>query len=385
MPQLIAQAAVSALVAVGVGLLQKALSPKSKGKKTPDAAPSPTEILTAAADPGGACIGIFGHRRVGGRTIISAKSGTATYIVIAIANSPVSGINAVYLNNRIVSRDGSGNVLDAPWASGAQYSINIKLYDGTQTVADAALDAAFPGWTADHVGYKTAYAIIKIDPSINTAVFNPVYQSGVPDFTFDVTGFKCYDPRNGAHNIADPTTWTYSGNAAIINANYLIHELGAALPTSRVDWSSVTAAANSCDEAVPLKNGGTEPRYTCSVVWTTDERHEAVLERIGEAHAGGAFFVGTKYKVRSGVFGTPLTPVIAPDTYADEGLSFAETPPLSEIANGVRGTFLNPLKNYESDDFPSYQDTAALSEDQGLPYWLDLNLSCVTSGLHRLI
>jgi len=38
-----------------------------------------------------------------------------------------------------------------------------------------------------------------------------------------------------------------------------------------------------------------------------------------------------------------------------EGLSFAETPPLSAVANGVRGTFLNPLKNYESDDFPSYQ------------------------------
>ena len=70
------------------------------------------------------------------------------------------------------------------------------------------LDAAFAGWTADHVGKKVAYARIRIDPAVNHAAFDPVYQSGIPNFTFDVIGFKCYDPRDGAQDIGTPSTRT---------------------------------------------------------------------------------------------------------------------------------------------------------------------------------
>lgn len=104
---------------------------------------------------------------------------------------------------------------------------------------------------------------------MNHTVFDPVYDSGIPQLTFDVTGFPCYDPRDGTRDINTPSTWKYSANAAIINANYLIHELGAAFPTSRVNWTSVT-----------LKNGGTEPRYSCAVRWTTDERRRHVASAV---------------------------------------------------------------------------------------------------------
>jgi hypothetical protein len=49
-----------------------------------------------------------------------------------------------------------------------------------------------------------------------------------------VSGFACYDPRDGTQTLGTPSTYKYSANAAIINANYLIHELGAAFPTDRV-------------------------------------------------------------------------------------------------------------------------------------------------------
>lgn len=96
------------------------------------------------------------------------------------------------------------------------------------------------------------------------------------------------------------------------------------------------------------------------------------------AHAGGVFFIGNKYRVRSGAWTTPQVPAITPSTYAEGGLQFAEAPPIAAIFNGVRGTFSNPMKNYESDDFPSYQNATAFAQDGGHEYWLDLDLTTVT-------
>ena len=103
------------------------------------------------------------------------------------------------------------------------------------------------------------------------------------------------------------------------------------------------------------------------------------LARIGAAHAGGLYFVNQKYLVWTGAFPTPQATVITPDDYEGDGLSFAETPPLAAIINGVRGRFADPLNNYQDNDFPSYQDATALSQDGGISYWLNLDLQTVTS------
>lgn len=382
MPQLIASIAVQATVTIGVALIQRALAPKPKARQAVDLAPSApkpaTLALGAPPDAGGPLPGIFGNRRVGGRTILSAKSGDRTFVGILIAGFPVTAINAVYFNNQLVGVDGSDRVTDSPWASGSDYSARVKMYDGTQTTADPWLVAAFPGWTADHVGYECAYAIIEIDPSVNPGVFNDVYGAGIPDFTFNVSGFECYDPRNGAHAIGDSATWTYSANAAIIKANYLIHELGAAIPTSDIDWDSVTSAANVCDELVPLAGGGAESRYRCAAFWTTDERHEAVLARMNAADAGGVHLVGQKWRVYSGGFSSPAVTWTPSDYAGDDGLSWSDAPPLDQSVNGARGRFSSPEHYFEDRDFPPYQDAAAVTAD-GRESWADLDLAYVTS------
>lgn len=386
MSQLVGQILVGALVSTALGVVTRALTPKPKAPKplASDAAPTTNDILGTTPDPGGPQIGIFGNRRVGGRTILYEKRDGITYVVIAIAGAPVHAVNAVYINGYLASIDqATGNVLDPPWrglnsSQVAQYSMNIALYDGSQTEADAVLEAAFPNWTEDYIGTGCAYARIRIDPTLTASpTFAEVYKKGLPDFTFDVSGFTCYDPRDGDHDIEDPETWTFSKNAAIINANYLIHPLGHALPTSRVDWTSVEAAADICDQSVDLAGGGAELRYESAAVWYADERHESVLERLGAAHAGGTFFVGDKYRMRSGAW-EAASASFSSDDYEADGISFSETPPIEQLVNGVRGTFTSPGHGFETRDFPSYQDATALAGD-GAPYWLDLDLQGVTS------
>jgi len=370
---------VSVIVSTIAGQIVKAVSPKQKRvseqQRRALAARNPVEQrivdspLSQSADPGGPQIGIFGRRRVGGRVVLSAKSGTATYIVIVIAGSPTP-VNAIFVNNGLIARNVSDFVTTSPWTGS---TMNIKIYDGTQTTVDAELDAAFPGWTAQMIGTGQTYARIKIDPGTNTA-----YESGTPDFTFDVSGFKAYDPRNGAHNIADPTTWSLTTNAAIVAANYLIHDLGRRLPTASVDWVSVASAANVCDESVALASGLSELRYQCAAYWLTSESHESVLARIELSMAGHVYFLGDKYHVDAGVFDATGAPTITPNDYIGDGLAWADTPPLDQIANGVRGRFASPSNNFELRDFPAYQDAAALAAD-GSPYWLDVDFEYVTS------
>lgn len=333
--------------------------------------PAPLSVSTVS---GGPHIGHFGRRRVGGRVLLSARDNTNNdWLVIAIAGGVIS-YEGLRIDGVRVLRDGAGLVTTPPYHLS---SVKITLYDGGQTTADAGLVAAFPGWTSQFIGYRTAYAVVKITKSANVAAF----VAGVPAFTFDILGFKCFDPRNPAHNVNDRATWAASTNAAIQNANYLIHELGAAMPVSRIDWASVAAAANVCDVPVTVRAGGVEPAYSAALSWTTDERHETIERRAGDAHAGGMFLVGQKYRARSGAFSAPATiPDITPAGYVGGGLTFSDTPPLASLPNGVRGTFTSTAHGFEPRDFPSYQNAADLAADGAREAWLDLDLSAVTSA-----
>lgn len=374
---------VTAVVNAGVSAATRAISGKQKSVSRPKrqtiatrkaavdvggprAVDSP---LSQSADPGGPQIGLFGRRRVGGRVVLSAKSGTSTHLAVVILGAP-SIVNAIYINNALIARSGT-TVTTAPWTGS---TMTIALYQGTQTAVDSVLDAAFAGWTPAMIGTGQTYARITITPGTNTA-----YDSGVPDFTFDVDGFPVYDPRDPDQLIGTPSTWQASSNPALIAAAYLTHELGRHLPTTSIDWVSVAAAADICDQQVDLASGLTENRYSCSAYWLTNESHESVLERIAAAMAGRVYFLGDKYRVDAGVFADTGVPVITPDDYVGDGLAWADTPPIDQLANGVRGRFASPTNNFELRDFPAYQDAAAVAADGG-EYWLDVDFEFVTSA-----
>jgi hypothetical protein len=393
--QLVLQVAISVAVSYAASFVLGKLAKSDADSARIDASagrevsPAPLSVdpLAVAPDPGGALPGLFGYRRIGGKVKLSAKSGNRSYLVIVLAGSPVAGFAGSYLNNSLVTTDASGNVLSRPWANPAGASgINIRLYDGTQTTVDPELDAAFPGWTANHVGRGIAYARILMDPSVDAAYFDDVLNSA-PDFTFGVLGFKCYDPRQPGHVLGNPATYSWSNNVSICRANYFIHELGMRRPASAVDWATVAASANIDDGAVALAGGGAERRYTCAAYWMTDQRHEDVLSKFDAANGGTFGPVGDRWRSTSGAWVAPSATIV-PDDYEADGLTFADFTPISSSVNGVRGTFASPLHNYEMRDFPPYQDTIEAGIDAGglgvsiaaAASWLDRSYEFVTSA-----
>jgi hypothetical protein len=174
------------------------------------------------------------------------------------------------------------------------------------------------------------------------------------------------------------STYIFSSNASIVEANYLIHRLGMNLPNDIIDWDSVEDAADIDDQGVTLSSGGSELRYSSALYWATDESHESVLARAGAAHAGGCRPIGRKYVMFTGVFDASNSS-LTPDDYAGDGLTVTEKVPLSGRVNGVRGQFTSPLDNYEKRDFPNYQDATALSDDDDHEEWLEVDFDAVTS------
>lgn len=367
----------SAVISYALSAVTTAIlgGPKAAGRAGGTSAAAPPDLVDAlqtTVDPSGPLPCLFGRRRVGGRVLFNNKKGDATYMVILLAGAPITGLNGIYINNKKVTLDVDGDVQSAPWYSSKDdvSSINIKFYDGTQTVSDPVLNAAFTEWDANTIGRKLAMVRIKIRP-VPRDSFSEAYQGGMPDFTFDINGFACYDPRTNAH--------AHTENAALHSANYIIHECGMAEPFDTVNWGVVASDANVCDELVATL-GDAEPRYRCSAVWRTDMRHEDVLNEIGATMAGGVIPVGGKYETWVGHYVPPLVTADFDESHlAEDGIEVANATPIESLINGVRGTFTSSLDNWEERDFPAYINAAARAED-GREILGDLKLAFVTSA-----
>lgn len=329
--------------------------------------------ISVTTEPGGDLPGLIGRRRVGGRVVYSTRDAAGgDWLVIVILGARASVTN-IYLDNLLISRDANGFVLTPPYNAN---SCQIRLYDGSQLTAPAELIAAGVSWGAQAVGREITFATVRINKAGNPTS----YGAGVPNITFETTGFAAYDPRNAAHNINDRSTWSVTRNAALVAAGYLVHPLGHALPVSSVDWASFGVGATLCDVATALKAGGTEPQFESALYWLTGERHETVLARAGAAMGGGVYQVGKLWRCAVGAWSPPpVIPNITPAMYDAGGITFSDTQDIEASYNGVRALFTSPAHFFEERDAPQYQDATALSQDGGLERWLDLDLTAVTS------
>jgi hypothetical protein len=137
----------------------------------------------------------------------------------------------------------------------------IRRYAGTasQTV-DFILNSRYPTvFTSDFRGRGVAYAAMTFDWGDGK-----LYR-GAPLMTFVVKGKKCYDPRLDVSPGADPTNAAYAvltENPALCWTDYAMADYGGATPSTFINWASVVAAADICDELVNIPGAATQKRYT---------------------------------------------------------------------------------------------------------------------------
>jgi len=305
---------------------------------------------------------VYGTTPVDGAPVFISTSGSGSRylnLVVAFADHECDAIEQLWLDDRAVL---SGGSVAGEFVGVVDYYPHLGT--DSQTV-DTALQAEVTStvWTNDHRLRGITYVYLRILYS------EELFGTDAPAVAARIRGKKLYDPRT--------TTTAFSENAALAVRDYLLSEnYGFSGGSAEVDDASVSVAANDCDYLVAKADASTERRYTVNGVLDTALPIGENLKRLLDAMAGKLSYLGGVFSVYAGNYS--LTSLSVSDGVLVDGLSFRNRN-LRQTYNGARGLYRTPALDWQEEDYPVYQNVAALAAD-GETRWLDLPLPMTTSA-----
>jgi hypothetical protein len=189
-----------------------------------------------------------------------------------------------------------------------------------------------------------------------------IFANGLPQISFLLHGKNdIYDPRTS------PPSYAYTENAALCIADHLSNPTWGfrAQYGTDIPLAPLIAAANVCDEAVDLawpatSPAPTEPRYTTNGGFTLQMKRGDVLRNLLTSCAGRLTYFGGQYIIWPGawygVSGSITGSAIL--SMATAAFRWRSTVSMSNLYNGVKGTYIAPANNWQSSDFPRYAQDA---------------------------
>lgn len=304
---------------------------------------------------------IYGRARVGGVRIYDASTGGNNdflHRIMAFAGHEIQSYDEIYLNDEVVTLDGSGNV-----TSPARYNgfVRIKRYFGTTTqTADADLvseTSVLPEnegrWTSSHRLQNIAYLYVRFKYS------QDAFPNGVPTVSATIKGKKVYDPRT--------TTTAWSDNPALCLRDYLSSAYGLSQPNTRIDDTAVTTAANICDELV-----SGDKRYTCNGSFVTSFAPSQVVSDLLTSMGGLFWYSQGKWRMKAAKYTTPVVSLDENDLRS--GISLSTRHSRRNNFNTVKGTFRGPESDWQPADYPKVSDPTFVSADNNIENVVDVPL-----------
>jgi hypothetical protein len=197
------------------------------------------------------------------------------------------------------------------------------------------------------------------------------FSGGVPNLGVVLNGKPVYDPRSNSVG--------WSDNAGLCVLDYMMDTTyGFRTALAEFDSGYLMTAINDCDDDILLNGGGSEKRYTINGVIDSASSPGQNLDAMLGAMAGQCPWVGGFFYLRAGTWqvpaGTPLTEV---DLRKMPTLSTKMS--MRDTINSGKGTYLDPNSRWQATDFPVYQNSAYISDDNNVIYWGDLQFALTTS------
>lgn len=265
-------------------------------------------------------------------------------------------------------------------------SVRVRHFLGTpgQTV-DTYLNGLLPTkWTTNHRLRGLAGCIVTLD------LEDQRFQGGLPNIVAEGSWALVYDPRldstvpggSGSHRADDPSTWTWSDNAALCTRDHLANaDLGYGCDATDIDDADTITAANACDVLRSFDDGSgaySGKTYTCNGVFTAEQSREAVLEQLTESMAGFAVPDG-QWRIIAGAWTPPVRELVDDDLAGSIEIVTADTP-MDELMNSARGSYIASGKTQPSDANPPYTNPVLVAEDEGVPLWGSYSLPWTNSN-----
>jgi hypothetical protein len=346
------------LLKTALGYALNALTPKPNLNAATNGGYASVNALT----PAGATAIIYGSTRVGGVTFYqeTTDNNKVLHKLIALAGHEVNAIGDIYLNDELVTVDGSGNV-----TSPSQYVGKVKLIKhlgSANQAADATLVSESLLWTSNHRARGVAYIYARLQYDADA------FPNGVPVITAVVQGKKVYDPRTD--------TTAYSDNAALCLRDYLISS-GVAF-TSEIDDTLFSTAANICDETVALDAGGTQKRYTTNGTFTSDAAPKDALDNLLRSLGGMLWYSQGKWGCKAAAYTSPVLSLDEDDLRS--GLQIQTRNSRRDGFNKITGIFRGPESNYFETNYPTLAPASFLSVDNNQESEFELALPYVDTS-----
>lgn len=249
-------------------------------------------------------IDAYGRRRLGGAYLLWEAKGKTAYDVIAVKDGPMEAVEEVWLKDQKLTFVGGGTqgfvANRAEYGGGTDNNlIKVEWRNGTASPAPYADHVSALGaegiWTNNHLarGITTIGARYSYGKRDSLAADYPI---GF-DLQFSLVGRMrpVWDPRDPLQSRTNPATWKAGcdaegrGNIGLYILDFCLRAEGMAM-----DYETEIAPAiehwkgeiDICKEAVPLKTGGTEPRYWGSVHFAYADDPQETLDKLRAACDG---------------------------------------------------------------------------------------------------
>jgi len=376
-----AAAAITAAAAVTDIAIAASYQKKQEADARKAAAAAPRDVMVRSAiEPAKI---VYGRARVSGPVVYTNTVPTAgtndnntLWTVVSLASHECADIEAIYLDgdkipSSIIDWAGTGGVTSGTYGPiGGNEVTNFyrRLGSDSQTHV-TQLATAFSDWTADHDGRGICYVVSAFE--LGTKTGEGVWANGAPqNIRAVVKGKKVYDPRldstnggSGTHRLADPATWEWSDNPALCLADYLFDAdigMGAeGITYGDIDWAMVATAADQCDATVTVPSGGSTKRFTCNGALDTGTAYADNIRALLSSMAGTLTWSGGKYRIRACAYEAPTYTFTENDIVGD--VQIQPERPRAQRFNTVRGTFIDPGKDYAATQFLRVQDSDYLT------------------------
>ena len=300
---------------------------------------------------------IYGKTKVGGVRIFDSTTGNNNkylHRILAFAGHEVESFHEIYINDEVVTLDGTGNVTSPTKYDGV---VRIKEHLGSTTqTADTDLVSESDDWTSDHRLQGVAYLYVRLSYDAD------VFPNGVPEISAVIKGKKVYDPRDSS------TAW--SDNGALCVRDYLTNsQYGLGESSDSIDDSLVITSANVCDEVDTLDSS---TRYTCNGAFTTASTPYDTLRNMMTSMAGLLWYAQGKWRMKPAYWTTPAISFDEDDLRSNISISTRHS--RRDNFNTVKGVFRGEESNWQATDFPPITNASFLSADNQQESVVDLEL-----------
>jgi hypothetical protein len=251
----------------------------------------------------------------------------------------------------------------------------VKFYDGTQTVADGAVQNASSTerpYGASHVGKGICYAVVHAFNDENL-------WSGFPALKFELSGLPLYDPSkdstvggSGAQRYSDRTTWGGDGdNFPAVQIYNLLRGFtygstwlyglqntnAARLPVA--NWIT---QIEKC-RATVIGASGAEPTYRTGGQIDVSAQPANAIEAILTGCQGRLSEIGGFYKIHLGAPDTPTFTFSDDDILSSEPQTYRPFFALADSVNGIQATYPDPAQGWNNATAPAYYRTDLEARD----------------------